>query len=110
MIFFCLDIYILICYFVSLGFRQGSDFAEPARQGQGGMEVDPGSLGQMDVTYGAYSGGRGFETETFDEETPLLVELGINLQLIRLKVKCCVRYIVLSMWWHGLSSQFSIYC
>lgn len=51
------------------------------------MEVDPGSLGQMDVSYGSYGGG-GFETETFDEETPLLVELGINMRLIRLKVKC----------------------
>lgn len=55
-------------------------------QGLGGQpEVDPGSMGQMDVNYGAY-GGRGNENDTFDEEQPLLKELGVDVELIRQKV------------------------
>ena len=52
----------------------------------GQQEVDPGSMGQMDVSYGAYSGG-GYEGNTFDEEQPLLKELGVDLELIKQKVE-----------------------
>jgi hypothetical protein len=55
--------------------------------GQGGQpEVDPGSMGQMDVSYGAYNGG-GYETDTFEEEQPLLKELGVDVELIKQKVE-----------------------
>ncbi len=50
------------------------------------MEIDQGSMGQMDVSYPSYGGGAGFESETFDEERPLLEELGVDLNLIRLRV------------------------
>lgn len=70
-------------------------------QGYGGQpEVDPGSMGQMDLSYGAYSGGggtsrEGYGVDSFDEEQPLLKELGIDLELIKQKVRiivcvCCV--------------------
>ena len=52
-------------------------------------EADPGTMGQMDVGYGAYAGGGGgggYEGDSFDEEQPLLKELGIDLELIRQKV------------------------
>ena len=51
----------------------------------GGPEMDPGSLGQMDVSYGAYGGG-GYDSDTFEEEQPLLKELGVDLELIKQKV------------------------
>lgn len=54
-------------------------------------EVDPGTMGQMDVGYGAYDsrrggGGGGYEGDSFEEEQPLLKELGIDLELIKQKV------------------------
>ena len=61
-------------------------------RGQG--EVDPGTMGQMDV--GGYSGGYGggggggggggYDGDSFDEEQPLLKELGIDMELIKQKV------------------------
>ena len=56
--------------------------------GPGQMEVDQGSMGQIDSSYSSYGGG-GFESQTFDEE-PLLVELGIDLELIRRRVSVSV--------------------
>lgn len=47
--------------------------------------MDPGSMGQMDVSYGAYGGG-GYDGDTFEEEQPLLKELGVDLELIKQKV------------------------
>ena len=56
-------------------------------QGFGGQaEMDPGSMGQMDVNYGAYGGGTYSDNATFDEEQPLLKELGVDLELIKQKV------------------------
>ena len=51
----------------------------------GHPEIDPGSMGQMDVGYGSY-GSPGYETDSFDEEQPLLKELGIDFELIKQKV------------------------
>ena len=56
-------------------------------RGQPAPEVDPGSMGQMDANYGAY-GGTGYDNDSFDEEQPLLQELGINAELIKQKVRC----------------------
>lgn len=54
----------------------------------GQPEVDPGSMGQMDVSYGAYAGGGyGSASDTFEEEQPLLKELGVDLELIKQKVE-----------------------
>jgi len=50
------------------------------------MEVDQGSMGQMEVSYSSYGGDGGFESQTFDGERPLLEELGIDLELIRRRV------------------------
>lgn len=58
--------------------------ADPGLGGQ--PEVDPGSLGQMEVNYGAYGGG-GYEGDTFEEEQPLLKELGVDMTLIKQKVR-----------------------
>ena len=56
---------------------------DPSGGGGGGFgEVDPGSMGQMD-TGAPVTQGSGFE-----EELPLLEELGINFDLIKQKVSC----------------------
>lgn len=61
-------------------------------QGYGGQpEIDPGSMGEMDVNYGSY-GGEGYDADSFDEEQPLLKELGVDVELIKQKVSdeyCC---------------------
>ena len=57
--------------------------ADPGFRGQ--SEANPGSLGQMDVNYGAYGGG-GYDGDTFEEEQPLLKELGVDMNLIKQKV------------------------
>ena len=71
-----------------VGQRPGPDFGASSGGDQGQMELDQGTMGQMDVSYGSY-GGEGFESETFDEERPLLEELGVDLKLIRLHVSVC---------------------
>lgn len=61
-------------------------YMNPVPGGQ--PEVDPGSMGQMDVSYGAYAGGGyGSASDTFEEEQPLLKELGVDLELIKQKVE-----------------------
>ncbi len=66
-------------------------------QYRGQAEVDPGTMGQMDVSYGAYGGGSGggvvgggaggYDGDSFEEEQPLLKELGIDIELIKQKVR-----------------------
>lgn len=57
-----------------------------AEQGFGSQaEMDPGTMGQMDVNYGTYGGGTYSDNATFDEEQPLLKELGVDLELIKQK-------------------------
>lgn len=61
-------------------------------------EVDPGSMGQMNIGgYGGSFGGGvgGGDGQSFDDEEPLLKELGIDLELIKQKV--CFLYDVLSI-------------
>ena len=55
-------------------------------QGRDSMDIDPGSMGQMDP--GSYNGGGGdgYGESGFEEEQPLLKELGIDFDLIRQKV------------------------
>ena len=58
----------------------------PDIQGSG-MEMDPGSLGQMDTSHGgSYSGVDEYGSGESFEEPPLLVELGIDFELIKQKV------------------------
>ncbi len=53
-------------------------------------DIDPGSMGQMASSPGAYdTRGDTYETSGFEEELPLLVELGIDFNMIKQKV-CCV--------------------
>lgn len=61
----------------------------PGGQAYGGQpEVDPGSMGQMDIGYSSYGegGSAGYDGDSFEDEKPLLIELGINLDLIKEKV------------------------
>ena len=64
------------------------DFGAP-----GGMEMDPGSLGQMDASAvpPAYGNSDGYGQSGFEEEPPLLEELGIDFELIKQKVGCVQR-------------------
>ena len=57
---------------------------DPSGGGGGGGfgEVDPGTMGQMD------SGAPVTQGSGFEEEPPLLEELGINFDLIKQKVSC----------------------
>lgn len=57
-------------------------------QGFGGQPgLDPGTMGQMDLNQGSYGADReGYGVESFDEEQPLLKELGIDIELIKQKV------------------------
>lgn len=49
------------------------------------QEIDPGTMGQMSAGYSPYV-GQEYSSDSFDEEQPLLKELGIDLELIRKKV------------------------
>ena len=63
-------------------------------QSYGGSQpgVDPGTMGQMDVNYGPYGANReGYGVDSFDEEEPLLKELGIDMELIRQKVSYLIQ-------------------
>lgn len=72
-----------------------------ADQGFGGQpEVDPGTMGQMDVSYGAYGGG-GYDDNTFEEEQPLLKELGVDLELIKQKVWISYDCVLPASWEDG---------
>lgn len=55
-------------------------------QGRDTMDIDPGSMGQMAT--GTYSGvgGDGYGESGFEDEPPLLQELGIDFELIKQKV------------------------
>ena len=59
-------------------------------QGMGppGGDIDPGSMGQMASSSGSggFGGGDGYGESGFEEELPLLVELGIDFDLIKQKV------------------------
>ena len=67
------------------------------------MEGDPtpGSLGQMDSTQ-AYSEGEGYGNAGFEDEPPLLVELGIDFNLIKQKVRW--EYVVVQAKERGLGN------
>ena len=66
----------------------GSSMAGQEFGAQGGMEVDPGSMGQMDAgsVPPAYGNNDGYGQSGFEEEPPLLEELGIDFELIKQKV------------------------
>ena len=64
-----------------------SDYMEPSGGHQMGVDPPPGSMGQMDSTQG-YGGGGGEYGGNFEDEPPLLEELGINFELIKQKVNC----------------------
>ena len=77
------------------------------------MEVDPGSMGQMDAgsVPPAYGNSNGYGQSGFEEEPPLLEELGIDFELIKQKVGgrgddviIDKDKVVFSPWWctHGL--------
>ena len=56
---------------------------------QGSSEMDPGSLGQMDAGIPpAYGDSEGYGQGAFEDEPPLLKELGIDFELIKQKVSC----------------------
>ncbi len=61
----------------------------PTDSAQGGSDIDPGSMGQMasSASSGGYGGGGDEYGESgFEEELPLLVELGIDFNMIKQKV------------------------
>lgn len=66
-------------------YAQQQDYMEPSGGHQMGVEPPPGSMGQMDSTQG-YGGGGGEYGGNFEDEPPLLEELGINFELIKQKV------------------------
>ena len=70
---------------------------------QAGAEIDPGSLGQMDSGGGASQGygnsGDGYGQAGFEDEPPLLQELGIDFELIKQKV---YNYRVIPIAWYDL--------
>lgn len=76
------------CCYIPVYTTQGSQMYvnPPPGPNQGQSEVDPGSMGQMDVSYGAYGGGGYDGGDTFEEEQPLLKELGVDIDLIKQKV------------------------
>lgn len=47
----------------------------------------PGSMGEMDGEQDFRGGGGGGGTASFEDEPPLLEELGIDFELIKLKVR-----------------------
>ena len=77
----------------------------PMQQGfgmAGGTEIDPGSLGQMDSGGGAqtYGNSDGYGQAGFEDEPPLLQELGIDFELIKQKV--CNNYrvtLIINIWY-----------
>ncbi len=75
----------LVTSFLCLGYApEPQAYMNPGDSGTG-VEVNPGSLGQMDVNSGTY-GGSGYDNDSFEEEQPLLKELGIDVELIKQKV------------------------
>jgi hypothetical protein len=63
-----------------------------------GAEIDPGSLGQIDSGGGpsqTYGNDDGYGQAGFEDEPPLLQELGIDFELIKQKV--CINYRVILM-------------
>ena len=77
-------------HYTALGYT-GTDpsgsYPTDSTQGMGppGGDIDPGSMGQM-ASSGEYGGGDGYGESGFEEELPLLVELGIDFDLIKQKV------------------------
>ena len=75
-------------------FCSSADYAQSGVVGRGdsvGGEVgmgssEPGTLGQMDSGEERYSASGGYGS-TFEDEPPLLQELGIDFQLIKQKVR-----------------------
>ena len=63
---------------------------------QAGTEIDPGSLGQMDSGGASqtYANSDGYGQAGFEDEPPLLQELGIDFELIKQKV-CNYRVILI---------------
>lgn len=55
-------------------------------QARDSMDIDPGSMGQMDPGNYSGGGGDGYGESGFEEELPLLQELGIDFDLIKQKV------------------------
>lgn len=65
---------------------QGGSFPADGSQGVG-SDIDPGSMGQMASSGGTYDGrGDTYGASGFEEELPLLVELGIDFNMIKQKV------------------------
>ena len=61
---------------------QGPGFGVPS-----GSEMDPGSLGQMDAGAApVYGNNDSYGQGAFEDEPPLLQELGIDFELIKQKV------------------------
>ena len=79
---------------------------------QAGTEIDPGSLGQMDSGGGASqsygNSGDGYGEAGFEDEPPLLQELGIDFELIKQKV--CNYRVILIVWYSliGLRKKFNL--
>lgn len=63
----------------------GVDYSQGGVGGGGDMETEHGTLGQMDSEEPSSSTRAGY-SGTFDDEPPLLEELGIDFQLIKQKV------------------------
>ena len=64
-----------------------SGYMDPSGGDQMEVEPPPGSMGHMDSTQG-YGGGGGGYGGNFEDEPPLLEELGIDFELIKQKVDC----------------------
>lgn len=65
--------------------NEGSNFMSQDRtEEHGNMDVGQGSMGQM--ASGTFSSGDGYGESGFEEEAPLLLELGIDFELIKQKV------------------------
>ena len=64
-----------------------ADYAQqvPGRDDMGMGDSAPGTLGQMDSGEENYTASAGY-SDSFEDEPPLLQELGIDFELIRQKV------------------------
>ncbi len=82
---------VLIVHYSPAGYTGMDQGSFPTDGTQGGSDIDPGSMGQMasSASSGGYGGGGGadeYGESGFEEELPLLVELGIDFNMIKQKV------------------------
>ena len=83
----------LVCYYLDV-LTSSTGYMDPGSSSQGHgfgvQEMDPGSMGQIVAGVpAAYGDGDGYGQGAFEDEPPLLQELGIDFELIKQKVSSC---------------------